>query len=376
MKESIIQRFRTLAIYALIGLPLFWIAQWIYQSNQSEEYAHQEAPVVDLDLSLSGPWKFTILDNPQWKEKDVQDQNWESLEVPGAWEAQGFQDYNGYAWYRRKVALPQHLQGKFLDFYAGRIDDVDEVYIDGRLTGKTGQFPPRFSTAYNTFRIYHLSPEQTQKSEIQIAIRVFDGELEGGILEGPLGFKIQEAKALIDFSLEGLWEFQTSNGRLTQPDQTKESWTDIYVPSTWEDQGHHNYNGYGWYKKSFEINAEEAVEDWVLVLGKIDDIDQTFLNGEMIGSSGDSDAWEERIEGSEWLKERAYLIPAGLLKAGENTIKVRVFDAMYQGGIYEGPIGLVLQKNYTRYWKEKNLQKQASLLEQKQPTSFFSFTLR
>ncbi|MEJ2495328.1 MAG: hypothetical protein P8Y79_13480 [Ignavibacteriaceae bacterium] len=42
------------------------------------------------------------------------------------------------------------------------------------------------------------------------------------------------------------------------------------------------------------------------------------------------------------------------MKAGEeNVISVRVYDGMVDGGIYDGPIGLITQEEYTAYWKNR-----------------------
>ena len=54
------------------------------------------------------------------------------------------------------------------------------------------------------------------------------------------------------------------------------------------------------------------------------------------------------------MKFRAYYIPDGILMPGEeNTISVRVYDGMVDGGIYDGPIGLITQDEYSEYWKNR-----------------------
>ena len=95
----------------------------------------------------------------------------------------------------------------------------------------------------------------------------------------------------------------------------------------------------------------------ILLLGKVDDIDQTFINGSLVGETGD---WNfNRIprsfnQNNEWEIFRAYFIPEEILKAGEeNVISVRVYDGMVDGGIYDGPIGLITQEEYTAYWKNR-----------------------
>ena len=56
----------------------------------------------------------------------------------------------------------------------------------------------------------------------------------------------------------------------------------------------------------------------------------------------------------EWTQDRVYSVPQKLLKFGEsNTIAVRVYDGFQDGGIYEGPIGLITQTNYKKYFTKK-----------------------
>jgi sialate O-acetylesterase len=98
-------------------------------------------------------------------------------------------------------------------------------------------------------------------------------------------------------------------------------------------------------------------EKLVLMLGKIDDIDQTFVNGQLIGSIGDwtfDDRPRYFNQNNEWETVRGYYIPENLLKPGENTIAVRVFDGYIDGGIYLGPIGLITQEKYRAYWNNRN----------------------
>src|SRR5690606_29947114 len=75
--------------------------------------------------------------------------------------------------------------------------------------------------------------------------------------------------------------------------------------------------------------AREAARGITLGLGKIDDSDRTWVNGYEIG--GMQQAWNVT---------RAYPVPPHALKAGRNTVSVRVEDTGGGGGIHGDP-GLV-----------------------------------
>jgi sialate O-acetylesterase len=128
------------------------------------------------------------------------------------------------------------------------------------------------------------------------------------------------------------------------------AWDDIMVPGDWESQGFRNYDGYAWYRKTFKLSQNFQVDDLMLMLGKIDDMDEVFVNGKRIGGTGNIN--RKWASDDEYNRYRNYSVPDGLLKAGEeNVIAVRVFDQQQRGGIYDGPITLIPQSEYKQFWK-------------------------
>ena len=57
-------------------------------------------------IPVSGDWKFITGDDVSWKNENVDDRNWQSVRVPAFWEATGFSDYDGFAWYRTRFSIP------------------------------------------------------------------------------------------------------------------------------------------------------------------------------------------------------------------------------------------------------------------------------
>jgi sialate O-acetylesterase len=308
-------------------------------------------------LSLKGYWKFSIGDNKKWADPKYADTGWEDIEVPSAWEEEGFNGYNGYAWYR-KMFDGEDLEGQNINYnlFLGYIDDVDEVYLNGHKIGFSGTFPPKFHTAYNAFRNYYLPKEYINfNGKNLIAVRVFDSEVSGGIVSGDVGIYVNENDRDLTINLRGLWDFTideplhkhvAEKDFLSTPNRmppTDIKWSKITVPGEWEHQGYGNYNGTAWYRKQFTIPKELDGEDLVLMLGKIDDFDHTYFNGKWIGSTNYHD------------RQRIYTIPSDLFRAGAlNILLVHVQDTEQRGGMYEGPIGIMKQSDFTRYYRSRN----------------------
>jgi sialate O-acetylesterase len=93
------------------------------------------------------------------------------------------------------------------------------------------------------------------------------------------------------------------------------------------------FDGAIWFRKSIEIPQNMRGNDLVLSLGPVDDMDRTFFNGKLVGSTETSGLGEA---------DRNYEIPASLVKDGANIISVRVLDTEGEGGIYGTPEKLKL----------------------------------
>ena len=314
-------------------------------------------------LDLAGPWDFRIGDDPAWAGLEAPGgPGWETVTVPAAWEDQGFFGYDGTAWYRTSFTVdaktaealrtaPPHL-------LLGRIDDVDEVWLNGTRIGGLGQLPPAYKTASFAFRRVRIPGGVLRDGENVLAVRVYDAGLEGGILEGPVALAVpterNPAGAPFVADLSGTWRFSPGDGDWAAPGLDDAQWDSLRVPGVWEAQGYRDLGGFGWYRRRVGLEAEAAARDLVLVLGKIDDLDEAFVNGVRVGGTGDLEA--RRVRGDEWQVERAYRVPADVLRAGENVVAVRVFDGLIDGGIHEGPVALMTPEAYAERRRRMGLE--------------------
>ncbi|MEJ0034000.1 MAG: sugar-binding domain-containing protein [Bacteroidota bacterium] len=103
------------------------------------------ADVYANGFTLMGNWKFQLSDDLNWAKEDFDDSKWENIVVPSSWEDQGFRDYDGFAWYRKKFTLPKDFDVKDMVILVGRIDDMDQVFINGKLVGGTGNIERRWA---------------------------------------------------------------------------------------------------------------------------------------------------------------------------------------------------------------------------------------
>ena len=137
-------------------------------------------------IELPSMWKFKTGDDVRYKEIAFDDSQWNTVAVPSQWETQGFPNYDGYAWYRTKFSVPKNLLNKELFLLLGKVDDIDETFLNGKKVGGLGKFPPVNESAWNVQRTYKI-PASLLKEENVLAVRVYDGGAPGGIIGGLIG---------------------------------------------------------------------------------------------------------------------------------------------------------------------------------------------
>lgn len=148
------------------------------------------------EIDLSRGWKFKTGDDLAWSATSLNDADWKPIEVNNHWEAQGYENYNGYAWYRLRFALPSSIKANSLlkdslRILLGRIDDGDQTFLNGKLIGQNGGLTGPFEgnkVAYGKHRRYSISvsdPAILWDKENVLAVRVNDHLGNGGLYDGP-----------------------------------------------------------------------------------------------------------------------------------------------------------------------------------------------
>ncbi len=142
---------RQFAIFALALLLFGFDLRFTYAQTSPDP------SIVTIDglgkgtVDLSEPWRFHIGDNLQWADPSVNDSpgqnSWETILTDRPWGAQNHYAYAGFAWYRLRLRVtpaPDIKTG--FQLLLPRLQDVCEVYWNGRLVGRYGKLPPHPSS--------------------------------------------------------------------------------------------------------------------------------------------------------------------------------------------------------------------------------------
>ncbi|WP_448698351.1 glycoside hydrolase N-terminal domain-containing protein [Mucilaginibacter sp. AW1-3] len=105
--------------------------------------------------------------------------------------------------------------------------------------------------------------------------------------------------------------------------QDESKWPEIKVPTPngWEVAGLPGVDGAVWFRNSFELPKGWKGKNLVINLGKIRDMDITYINGVEVGSMDSMNFG------------RIYTIAASLLKEGKNEVAIQVINPYDKGGL-------------------------------------------
>ncbi|MBD3293513.1 MAG: DUF4838 domain-containing protein, partial [Armatimonadia bacterium] len=162
-----------------------WRGRWeIYRTLDEVK---EEAAVVPL----SNEWRFRL--DPEnagvdreWFAPDVDDSDWDTLRSDlgmKGWEAQGYEGYDGYAWYRQEFTIPEDAAGEPLHMYFGAVDEQGWVYINGRLAFEhtVEDIGQPTEVLWERPFIFDATEHLQPGGPNVVAVRVHDGVAMGGI---------------------------------------------------------------------------------------------------------------------------------------------------------------------------------------------------
>jgi len=102
-------------------------------------------------------------------------------------------------------------------------------------------------------------------------------------------------------------------------------WKTMTLPSLWEATSVGEFDGVVWFRKRIQIPKSWVGQELLLQLGPIDDVDETYVNGQKVGGY---------VADGFWNVPRNYLVPASLVTDTILQVAVRVIDTQGGGGIW------------------------------------------
>lgn len=188
--------------------------------------------VESYTLNLNKGWKFKTGDNIDFADQDFDDSDWQGIGVDKTWNKQGYKKYEGFAWYRIKVIIPSDIKESAslkdsLILNLGKIDDFDQVFLNGVFIGENTHNIKRGTavrddykdlkyTYWDVPRRYSLAADDSVirwDRENQIAIRVFDWGVAGGIFSGGLNISMPSLRDYLVIDIQA-GEFGNKNQKL------------------------------------------------------------------------------------------------------------------------------------------------------------------
>jgi hypothetical protein len=132
------------------------------------------------------------------------------------------------------------------------------------------------------------------------------------------------------------WKLRTGDDAAwaaTDADDSAPEWRVLTPGAPWESlPGLENYDGFGWYRLRFHLPAGLRKQDLTLSLGRLDDADETFINGRKVGATGSMPPEYK----TSYQEMRRYAVPADALNwsaGADNVLAIRVYDGAGNGGL-------------------------------------------
>ncbi|MBK8089978.1 MAG: sialate O-acetylesterase [Chitinophagaceae bacterium] len=223
--------------------------------NRRSPTTNRMPPPVDAGLSAA----------IKWLDVNYIPKGWRNINLPGYWEDQGIKDLNGVVWFRKEIEIPASMAGKVAKVFLGRIVDADELYINGKLVGKTTyQYPQRR---------YPVPADVLKAGKNIFVIRVTNSSGKGGFVSDK-PYCIFSGTDTVD--LKGYWQYKVGlvykpftgggfGGGINAQNQPAALYNAMVAPEI-----NYTIKGFCWYQgesnagrpKEYEKLLSALINDW------------------------------------------------------------------------------------------------------------------
>lgn len=154
------------------------------------------------------------------------------------------------------------------------------------------------------------------------ALRTLPAYTAGVDAVAQYGESPEKAQAAHAKAQEAWWDTHDKSAKTQRawisPAFNDSGWSHLKATGGWKDSDAADLKGFDgvvWLRTRVTLTADQAAKANELTLGPVDTFDTTWVNGQWIGSGGINWVW------------RDYKVPAGVFKAGENVIVLRVLGS-------------------------------------------------
>ena len=184
-----------------------------------------------------------------WADPDMDVADWAEIIVPSNWEAAGYPEVDGVAWYRTTVDLTEDQIGSGLaTLYLSQVDDDDMTWVNGTLVGQTW--------GWTIEREYTIPSGVLRPGPNTIAVRVQDGLANGGMLGDAETIRLETES--VSIPLAGMWRFRIGKLVITLTGRAHKLPTLLY-----NKMAHpllpYPVTGFLWYQGEANTGADDAV---------------------------------------------------------------------------------------------------------------------
>jgi putative membrane-bound dehydrogenase-like protein len=133
--------------------------------------------------------------------------------------------------------------------------------------------------------------------------------------------------------------------RLPPAADVSTAWKDMQVPGNWEARGLADFDGVVWFTRTIDVPAPASAGS--LTLGRVGNTSEVWVNGLTVSPQPGGGRGAAAGGGRGFIPP-TYDLPAGTLRAGQNTITVRIQNNRNEGGFLGTPDTMYVQAGATR----------------------------
>lgn len=136
-------------------------------------------------LDIDPTWFFKVDPNniglnAGYVNRNYDDSHWKTLDAHSAQEGQIWNRYDGWGWYRKTITIPPHWKGRRVRLVFDSVDDMYQLYVNGRLAGGYGK-QDRSESSFLKRTWVNISDFIHVGSNNTLSVRVYDWAGAGGL---------------------------------------------------------------------------------------------------------------------------------------------------------------------------------------------------